>query len=168
MIFRRSETIRRGDAERKVSQAERSLRVKSITQSKPARRICAQVDKSRSPRFVRKVFCSPWIAGRSDSHSWETARAICAAGRCSRKAEIAGVVKMRSPRRRNWMSRIFNLRNDRVIRHPERMRGTSQLVTRVGMLVRFLGPSRTGLVCAARNDNRGQRETRCIRPILRS
>src|SRR5437868_14777865 len=47
------------------------------------------------------------MAGKRGSHSRETARAICAPGKCSRKAEIAGVVKMRSPSRRSWISRIF-------------------------------------------------------------
>src|SRR5205085_10445642 len=43
----------------------------------------------------------------SGAHSPETARAIWAPGECSRKAEIAGVVKMTSPSRRSWISRIF-------------------------------------------------------------
>ena len=63
-----------------LSQAERSLRVKSTTQSKPARRISIHAERSRTPRFVRNVCRNPWMAGRSGAHSPETARAICAAG----------------------------------------------------------------------------------------
>src|SRR5437763_8970910 len=106
-VFDRSETIRRRAPDKNVTQAERSLRVKSTTQSKPARRISIQVRRSHSSRFVRKVFCNPWMAGKRDSHWREPARAICTPGKCPRKAEIAGVVRIRSPSRRSWISRIF-------------------------------------------------------------
>src|SRR6476619_6648491 len=107
LIFNRSDTIRCGAPDKNVSQAERSLRVKSTTESKAARRMSIHAERSRTPRFARNVCRNPWMAGRSGAHSPETARTICAAGECSRKAEIAGVVKMRSPSRRSWISRIF-------------------------------------------------------------
>jgi hypothetical protein len=47
------------------------------------------------------------IAGKSPAQPRETMRLIVASGNFRRTAEIAGVVRIKSPIRFSWMSRMF-------------------------------------------------------------
>jgi hypothetical protein len=87
--------------------AERSFRVKSTQQSNflPATR--RKSVRSRRLRRAIKMQSTPEMAGSRSAHSLETTIVTCASGKRSRKAETAGVVRVKSPIRLSCRRRIF-------------------------------------------------------------
>lgn len=89
--------------------AERSLRVKSTQNSN---RCMATERKIGMSRQFRRTIKSPSpfeMAGARSRHSLATASVIRAAGNFFRTASIAGVVKIRSPIRFSWSSKMFTV-----------------------------------------------------------